>query len=121
MSVNSRRQALELCLDAAVIIVIQIGDEFLLEVFHGIEVLKIEQFTLQKSEEIFYHSIIQTIPLSAHTLDDTVIGQRLLVLLVLVLPALIGVQNGSCPRGSRRVASSTIFMTIESTGRSEIT
>ena len=99
MSVNSRRQALKFCFDTMVVVVIQVGDEFLLEVFHRAEVLKIEQFTLQQSEEIFYHSIIQTVALPAHALNDTVIGQRLLVMLVLVLPALIGVQNGSCPRG----------------------
>ena len=99
MSVNSRRQALKFCLNATIVVVIQVGDEFLLEMFHRVEVVKIEQFTLQQSEEIFYHSIIQTVALPAHALNDTVIGQRLLVMLVLVLSALIGVQNGSCPRG----------------------
>ena len=70
-------------------VVIQIVYQFLLEVFHRVEVLKIEQFTLQQSEEIFYYSIIQTVSLSAHTLNDTVIRQLFLVMFVLVLPALI--------------------------------
>ena len=118
---NSRRQALKLCFDTTVVVVIQIGYQFLFEVCHRIEILEIEQLALQQTEEIFYYGIIQTVTLSAHALNDTGIRQLLLVMLVLVLPALIGVQNGSCPRGSRRVASSTIFMTIESTGRSEIT
>lgn len=99
MSVNSGRQALKLCLDATVVVVIQVGDEFLLEVFHGVEGLKIEQFALEQSEEIFHHSIIQTVAFSAHALNDTVISQFLLIMLVLILPSLIGVQNGSCPRG----------------------
>ena len=98
-SVNGRRQALEFRLDAMVIVVIQIGDQLLLEVCHRLEFLKIKQFTLEQAEEVFDHSIIQTIALSAHALNDTVISQFLLVMLVLVLPALIGVQNGSCLRG----------------------
>ena len=93
MSVNSRRQALKLCLDAMVVVVIQVGDEFFLEVFYGVECLEIEQFALEQSEEIFHHGIIQTIAFSAHALNDTVINQPLLVLLVLVLPALIGMQK----------------------------
>ena len=96
---NGRRQALEFRLDAVVIVVIQIGDQFLLEVLHGLEFLKIEQFTLEQAEEVFDHGIIQTVALSAHTLNDAIVGEFLLVISVLVLPALIGVQNGGCPRG----------------------
>ena len=66
MPVNSRWQALKLCLDAPVVVVIQVGDEFLLEVFHRDEGLKIEQFALEQSEEIFNHSIIQAVAFSAH-------------------------------------------------------
>ena len=99
MSVNSRRQALKFSLDAMVVVVIQVGEKFLLEVFHRIEVLKIEQFALQKPEEVFHHSIIQTVTFSAHTLNDTVIGQPSLILFMLVLPPLIRVQKRSCPRG----------------------
>ena len=96
---KSGRQALKLCFDTTVVVVIQIVYQFLFEVCHRIEILKIEQFALQQAKEIFYYSIIQTVALSAHALNDTVIRQLLLIMLVLVLPALIGVQNWSCPRG----------------------
>ena len=106
---NGRRQALEFRLDAVVVVEIQIGDQFLLEVLHRLKFLKIEQFTLEQAEEVFIHGIIQTVALSAHTLNDAVVGELLLVIPVLVipvlvipvlvLPALIGVQNGNCPRG----------------------
>ena len=78
---------------------VQIGDQLVLEVCHRLEFLKIKQFTLEQAEEVFDHSIVQAIALSAHALNDTVISQFLLVMLVMVLPALIGVQNGSGPRG----------------------
>ena len=96
---KSRRQALKLYFDTTVVVVIQIVYQFLFEVFHRIEILEIEQFALQQAEEIFYYSIIQTVALSAHALNDTVIRQLLLIMLVLVLPALVRMQNRSCPRG----------------------
>ena len=96
---NSRRQALKLCFDATVVVVIQIGYEFLFEVCYRIEILEIEQFALQQTEEIFNYSIIKTVAFSAHALNNAVISQLFLIMLVLILPSLIGVQNGSCPRG----------------------
>ena len=99
MSVNSRWQALQLCFDAPVVVVIQIGNQFLFEVFHGIEILEIEQFALQQTEEVFDHSIIQAVTFPAHALDHSIIGQFLLVMLVLILPALIRMKNRCCPRG----------------------
>ena len=51
---NCRRQALQFCLDPAVVVVIQICNEFLLEVFHGVELLQIQQLTFEQPEEIFY-------------------------------------------------------------------
>jgi len=77
----------------------------LLEVFHGIEFLKIEQFTFKQTEEVFHHSIIQTISFPAHTLNNAIIRKILLVMLVLILLSLIGVQYRSCPEGqlTRRV------------------
>ena len=96
---NSRRQALKLCLDTTVVVVIQIVNQFLFEVCHRIEILEIEQLALQQTEEIFYYGIIQTVTLSAHALNDTVILQLLLLLLVLVMPALVRMQNRSCPGG----------------------
>ena len=55
---NCRRQALSLCLDPAVVVVIQIFDQFLLEVLHGLELLQIQQLTFEQSEEIFYHGVV---------------------------------------------------------------
>ena len=57
MSVNSRRQALKLCLDTMIIVIVQIGNQFLLKMFHRIEGLKIKQFALQQAEEIFHETI----------------------------------------------------------------
>ena len=70
MSVNCRRQALQFCLDPAVVVVIQICNEFLFEVFHGLKFLQVQQFALEQPKEVFYHSIIQRISLSAHALPD---------------------------------------------------
>ena len=47
MSVNCRRQALQFCLDSVVVVVIQIFNEFQFEVFHGTELLQIQQFTFE--------------------------------------------------------------------------
>ena len=60
---KSRRQALSLCLDSAVIVVIKIFNEFPLKVFYGFKVLQIKQFTFERSKEAFYHSVVQTVPL----------------------------------------------------------
>ena len=63
-------------------------NEFLLEVFHRLEFLQIEQFTFEQTEEVFYHSIVQAIPFSAHALTDTLFLKHPLILLVLILPSL---------------------------------
>ena len=93
LSVNCRRQALKLCLDTAVVVVVQIIQQFQLEVFHRFKFLEIQQFALKQTKEIFHHSIIQTIPFAAHALSDTLLFEHSLVLLVLVLPALVRVEN----------------------------
>ena len=90
---NCRRQALYPCLNALVIIVVQIVNEFLLEVLHGLKLLQIKQFTLEWGEEVFCHSIVQTVSFPAHALPDTFCFEHPLVLFVLVLPALVGVKN----------------------------
>ena len=77
---NCRRQALSLCLDPAVVVVIQIFDQFLLEVFHGLELLQIQQLTFEQPEEIFYHSIVQAVSLAAHALPDTLFPKHPLIL-----------------------------------------
>ena len=71
MSVNRRRQALQLCLDSAVVVVIQIVDQLLLEVLHGLKILQIQQLTFEQSKEILNHSIVQTVALAAHALSDS--------------------------------------------------
>ena len=93
---NCRRQALSLCLDSAVVVVIHVFNQFLLEVLHGLELLQIQQLTFEQSEEIFYHSIVQTVSLAAHALSDTLFPKHPLILLMLVLPALIGMKNQVC-------------------------
>ena len=47
MSVDCRRQAPQFCLDSAVVVVIQIFNEFLLELLYGFKFLQIEQFALE--------------------------------------------------------------------------
>ena len=93
---NCRRQALQFCLDPAVVVVIQIFDQFLLEVLHGLELLQIQQLTFEQSKEIFYHSIVQTVSLAAHALANTFLPEHLLVLFVLVLPTLVRMENQVC-------------------------
>ena len=55
---NCRRQALQFCLDSVVVVVIQIFDQFLFEVFHGLELLQIQQLTFEQPKEIFYHGVV---------------------------------------------------------------
>ena len=93
---NCRRQALSLCLDSAVVVVIHVFNQFLLEVLHGLKLLQIQQLTFEQPEEIFYHSIVQAVPLAAHALPDTLFPKHPLILLMLVLPALIGMKNQVC-------------------------
>ena len=90
---NCRRQALQFCLDPAVVLVIQICNEFLLEVLHGTEFLQIQQFTFEQPEEVFYHRIVQTVSFPAHALPDALFAEHPLVLPVLVLPALVRIEN----------------------------
>ena len=58
LSVKSRRQALKLCLDAVVVVVIEIFNELLLEVIHRLELLQIQKFTFKQAKEVFYYSIV---------------------------------------------------------------
>ena len=104
LSVNRRRQALRFCLYPAVIVVIQIFNEFLFELLYGTEPLQIQQFTFEQPEEVFYHSIIRTVSFSAHALLNTFLLEHSLILPVLVLPALIGVKNKVCSVQAPRLA-----------------
>ena len=64
--------------------------------FHGAKLLQIQQLTFEQPEEIFYHSIVQTVSLAAHALANTFLPEHLLVLFVLVLPALVRMENQVC-------------------------
>ena len=64
---NCRRQALQLCLDSAVVVVVQIVDQFSLEVFHGFKILQIQQLTLEQPKEILNHGVVQTVALATYT------------------------------------------------------
>ena len=90
---KSRRQALKLCLDAVVVVVIEIFNKFLFEVIHRLELLQIQKFTFKQAEEVFYYSIVQTVTFSAHALLDAFLLEHLLILFVLVLPALVRMEN----------------------------
>ena len=90
---NCRRQALQFFLDLAVVVVVQIFYKFLLEVFHGTEFLQIQQLTFEQTEEIFNHSIVQAGSFAAHALPNALFAKHPPVLLVLILPALIGMKN----------------------------
>ena len=93
---NCRRQALQFCLDAVVVVVIQICNKLLFEVLHGTEFLQIQQLTFEQPEEVFYYSIVQTVSFSAHALPDALFAEHPLVLPVLVLPALVRMENQVC-------------------------
>ena len=93
---NYRRQVLQFCLDPAVVVVIQICNEFLLEVFHGMKFLQIQQLAFENSKEVFNYSIIQTVSLAAHALPDALLSEHPLILFMLVLPALVRMENEVC-------------------------
>ena len=61
--------------------------------FHGLKFLQIQQFALEQSKKVFYHGIVQTVSLSAHALVGCLFAQHLLISLVLVLPALVRMEN----------------------------
>ena len=90
---KSRRQALQLCLDAAVVVVIQIFNELPFEVLHGFKLLQIKEFTLEQAKKVFHDSIVQTVTFPTHALPDAFLSEHSLILLVLVLPALVGMEN----------------------------
>ena len=88
---NCRRQALSFCLDPAIVVAVQILNKLLLEVFHGLKFLQIQQFSFEQPKEIFYHSIVRTVSLAAHALPDALLPKH-----ALVLPALVGMENEVC-------------------------
>ena len=70
---KSRRQALKLCLDTVVVVIVKIFDELLFEVFHRFKLLQIKEFTLEQTEEVFYYSVVQTVTL-AYVIDTALIS-----------------------------------------------
>ena len=83
---NCRRQALQLCLNLAVVVVIEILYEFLFAVLHGLRLLQIQQFTLEQTKETLNHGIAQTVAFLAHTLPNAF---HHFILLMPVLTALV--------------------------------
>lgn len=53
------------------------------------KILQIEQFAFEQAKEILDDGTVQTVAFSAHALNNTIVGQCLLMLFVLILPALI--------------------------------
>ena len=88
---KSGRQALQLFLNASVIviIVIQVFDQIFFEVLHGLEFLQIEQLALEQADEVLHDRIVQP----ASPSGSYFAFQHLLVLFVLAVPALVGVKE----------------------------
>lgn len=64
--------------------------------FRRIEALQVKKLGFEHPEEFFHYSIVQTVIFSAHALLHILFFKHSLVLFVLVLPALIGVQDRLC-------------------------
>ena len=58
LSVMNRRQALKFCLDAEVVVIIQINNGISFKVLHRIEFLQIKKFTFEQGKEIFHDNIV---------------------------------------------------------------
>ena len=81
---KSRHQALKLCLDAAVVVVVKIVNEFTLKVVQRPKFLQVKEFAFEQDKEILYHSIVQTVTLSTHALPDILVFEHGLVASALV-------------------------------------
>ena len=90
---KSRRQALKLCLDAVVVVVIEIFNELLFEVIHRLELLQIQKFTFKHAKEVLYYSIVRAVIFPVHALPYAFLTKHPPVLFVLVLTALVGMKN----------------------------
>ena len=53
------------------------------------KILQMKQFALEQGKEILNDGIVQTVTFSAHALNNTIVGQCLLILFMLILSALI--------------------------------
>lgn len=90
---KSRRRALQFFLNATVIVGIKLLNQFGFEMFQGIKFLEIKKCTFQQAKEVFHHNGVKTVAFSAHALPNADVFQQFLVMLVLILPALIGVRD----------------------------
>ena len=63
-----------------------------------------------------YHSIVQTVSLAAHALSDPLLAKHPLVLLVLILPTLIRVENQACSGRDLCKRLVSMVVTMLSTG-----
>ena len=64
---------------------------------HGLELLQIKQLAFKQAEKVFSYRVVQTVSFPAHALPDSFCFEHTLIQLVLVLPALVGVENETCP------------------------
>ena len=64
---------------------------------HGLELLQIQQLAFKQAEKVFSYRVVQAVSFPAHALPDPLCFEHALVQLVLVLPALVGVENETCP------------------------
>lgn len=98
-------------------VVIKVLYPLIFELIQGVKLFQVKELTLQNTEEIFNHDIVKAVALSAHALLDTMILEQFPIVLVLVLPALIGVQDRS---GADRAAHNVARMEIEYRGQIEL-
>ena len=76
-----------------------VGIEVGFEALEGLPVLAAEEFVLEVSEDLFGGAIVDAVAFASHTLDETVIGERSDIGLVLVLPTHVRVQDRLGPFG----------------------
>ena len=63
LSISDWAHAIQSCLDAVLVVISYIFMQLLFEVFNRLEVLKVEQFRLQKTEEVLHHRNVQAVAL----------------------------------------------------------
>ena len=56
-------------------VVFDIVSQFLFEVLHALERVRVEKFGLHYPEEVLHHGVIQAVSFAAHALGDSMIFQ----------------------------------------------
>jgi len=69
---------------------------------HVFKNLQVQQLAFEQAKQAFNHSVVKTVPFAAHALANSFCSQHLLILFVLVLPALVRVENQVCAIGYLR-------------------